>query len=861
MLELKTTLSEIEKALGVWNSVPPEVWKILWPLLLMTISSYPIIICISGLRTRFINTLDSLLLSLFIGLGYYTLVLSLLNAVLGIPVSALSFYILFFLTLGACIFIIHKNKIDWKVLWERKDWFLLAAMLAVVFFCGYTRFPNTLSYPDRLLDSDPYRHYPRTEAIVQTGDISRYEPHLAGQVPIFEVQGCYVLAAVISEVSGVDSWQVWKYGSLFMGILSIMAFYIFCAYFLPGRPRESIGIFASLVLAGIAVHITRTKMGFSVAWALPFLPLAFLMLLYSFRYSSVLYGCLFGLMFLFVGLSNMVPVSISVVFIFFYCFYEVIKRGLKFYKNKRFDYRDRLLKPFWGLAAGTLIFMTYILIWQITYAGASLTAISKGSSFENMNIMRGVMQREEAKEKDRVKNSRNTSSSYKFLSENIGWHNTLILNRYIGLDKLFAGIFTVLFFILYPSRRILYKSKDDDKTDGSWGDTMVFLLIILFVPLLHYCLLKNFMRPNTIEKEHLYNTTSILAKLKSDDPVIKKHLLPSLQGSFKSSLQNYPVNTSLSEQQQEELLGGLNHLIQNKSLFNESRKIPSDLDILRSKTRKLMENVQRGDDLIYINRLIIEDFFAGDIERRDLFGFIRIPTFTGRTYRYLIIPAFGLSLGIALFAYLIVSIASGGLFSLSKSVKVIRSNLGNKFSEPRQQGLIKLCLLSVVFIFISHNTLFSKGYGHWPPTSKPHEEKAFRWLSQNLPANSKMFAYWFQADFIGSYSYHAKNPVVSIMAGSSRRTGIRSNMWPPMEIDNLTIPETRSIADIKKYTEQKPGNYYVFKARFGPYIDFSKDPLFNLVLKYDDKKWGVVEIYELTTNDFLINKTNYEINE
>ncbi len=80
-----------------------------------------------------------------------------------------------------------------------------------------------------------------------------------------------------------------------------------------------------------------------------------------------------------------------------------------------------------------------------------------------------------------------------------------------------------------------------------------------------------------------------------------------------------------------------------------------------------------------------------------------------------------------------------------------------------------------------------------------------------------------------------------------------------MEIDNLNIPETRSIADIRKYSQENLGNYYVFKARFGPYLDFSSDPLFNLVLKYHDKRWGVVEIYELTTNSFLINESNYDI--
>jgi len=864
MLEIKSTILEIQKAIGVWEGVPIEIWNILWPLLLITISSYPIIICINQLRNRFTNTVDRLLLSLFIGLGYYTLMLSLLNALFKIPINKFSFYILFILTLVVCLFIIYTKKINWKISWDRKNWFLLAGILTIVFISGYSRFPNTLMYPDRLLDSDPYRHYPRTESIVRTGDISKYEPHLVGEVPIFEIQGCYVLAAVLSKVSNVDSWQVWKYGSLLMGIFSILSFYLFSAYFLPGKPRHSIGIFASLLLTGFAVHITRTKMGFSVAWALPFLPLAFLMLLWAFRYHSILFGCFFGIMFLFVGLSNMVPVSISVVFIFFYCLYELIKRTLKLFKKKELNYKHTFFRPFWGIAFGTLIFITYIFIWQTTYASSSLNAISKGSSFENRTIMQRVMQVEEQKEKNKAQNNENIRFTYKLLGENIGWHNSLILKRYIYLDKLFIGIFCVLFFIIYPSKKIVsaFSIKPENvKKDGSWRDTKVFLLIILFIPLVHYCLLKSFMRPNTLDKENLRNSSSIINKLKSDDPVILEHIIPLLPNTLISSLQKYKINTPLPEQLERDLLASLNQLIQRKSLFNESKKIPVDLDIFRSKTRKLMNNVQKGDDLSYINRLIIEDFFPREIEKRDLFGFIRIPTFTGRTYRYLIIPAFSLSLGIALFAYLLINIIPKYLYYLLSLVKKVKFSVEDDLNLPRPQRIIQNALLVLVFLFFSHQSLYSKGYGHWPPTSKHHEEEAYRWLSINLPRNSKIFAYWFQADFIGSYMYHAGNPISSIFAGNRRRTGIRSNIWPPMEIDNLKIPEVRSIDQIKKYSKENPDNYYIFKARFGPYLAFEKDPLFNLIAKYEDKKWGSVEIYELKTNKFLINKVKYRISE
>lgn len=863
MQEIKTIFSELEKAIGIWNEIPSDFWKILWPLLLMTLSSYPIVVCVKQLENKFTNIVDRLLLSLFIGLGYYTFLFALLNALFEFPINKISFYIIFSLTFLTGLFIIYTKKTNWRISWDRKTWYLLIGIFIVFFISGYSRYQNTLMYPDQLLDSDPYRHYPRTESIVQTGNISKYEPYLIGEVPIFEVQGCYVLAAILSSVSSVDSWQIWKYGSILMGIFSILSFYLFSAYFLPGRPSHFVGIISSLLLAGFSVHITRTKMGFSEAWAFPFLPLSYLMLLWSFRYNSILFGSLFGIFLLFVGLSNMVPVSISVVFIFVYCLYELIKRCWKFYYLRKTNLTYKVFRPFWGLLLGTFIFMTFIFIWQSTYAGASMKSISAGSSFENRSIMQNVISREESKEKNRAQKDKNIGLIYKFLGENIGWHNTMILDRYLDIDKLIYGILFFVFFLLIPFKDIAFLKSDSLQLkidEGMWKDTKVFLLIILFVPLAHYCMLKYFMRPNTLEQNDLKNTPSILNKLKSDEPIIIDYLYPLLPSSFKASLNKYETNDPIPTDLQSDLLLEFNNIIQRNFLFNESKGIPSDLNILRSKTRKLIEHVQIGDDISYINRLIIEDFFPNEIEKRDLFGFLRVPTFTGRTYRYLIIPAMSISLSIALSLYLIMKIVPTNLcFLLTLLNKIKNSEYNNAINKSGP--IIRNSLIVLIFLFFSNQALFSKGYGHWPPTPKQYEKKAYLWLSSNMPSGSKIFAYWFEADYIGAYSFREGNPLSSILAGNRTRTGIRSNMWPPIEIDNLKIPNIRSLNDIKKYTKENPGNYYVYKGRYGPYLDFDNDALFNLIATFEDKKLGDIEVYELNTNNLLIDKNNYRINE
>jgi len=165
-----------------------------------------------------------------------------------------------------------------------------------------------------------------------------------------------VLPAVISVLSGVDAWHLWKYGSLVMGALCMLGTYLLAKYSFRGN--WAAGVLAAAFLAASPIHVLRTNMGFSEAWALPFLPMAllsFLFLTEDLRYGHAFF---FGPSYTALAMANPIPAVFLVLVLSLY--------GLVMLAEKR--KRIRLVI---GIAISAAIFFGIVGIWAATYLGVS----------------------------------------------------------------------------------------------------------------------------------------------------------------------------------------------------------------------------------------------------------------------------------------------------------------------------------------------------------------------------------------------------------------------------------------------------------------------------------------------------------
>jgi len=153
----------------IWGGVPGGFWRVLWPLLLMSLSAYPLVVCWPVVRRAIPSRLDRWFLAPLMAMAYYTVVFIVLNGALRVPIGEFSFYVVCALTAAAGYGWMLRGGVEWKGQWRRSDWIVVAALAALTWLAGATRFETTVADPDRLLDSDPYRHHPRAEWIVQTG--------------------------------------------------------------------------------------------------------------------------------------------------------------------------------------------------------------------------------------------------------------------------------------------------------------------------------------------------------------------------------------------------------------------------------------------------------------------------------------------------------------------------------------------------------------------------------------------------------------------------------------------------------------------------------------------------------------------
>jgi hypothetical protein len=890
-------------AVGSWQGVPADFWGVLWPLTLMSVSAYPMVLGCRTLRDNITARLDRWLLAPLFGMAYYTLLLTVANALLGVPIGAVSFYLLFTLTSLVGYGWIARSRIDWKGHWQRRHWAVLVGLALVLLLAGATRFSMTLKYPERLLDSDPYRHFPRTEWIVETGDIAKWEPWLVGELPIYEVQGCYVLAALLATVGRVDAFWVWKYGSTLMGALSAAAFYLFAAYFVPGRPRRFVGLLAAGLVAAFAVHITRTNMGFSEAWSLVYLPAALLMLLWSFRFNSVAAGTLFGVFVLAIGASNMIPLTMATVFLLPYCAYQLVRRcaGALWRARRRSagslssgdppglaasHWVSDLARAFGGLVLGVVVFFTFIGIWQVTYAGVPMAVGAHAHSVSNMAIMKGVFARAEDKARRDAENDPNLPVAHRLLGKVLGWHNTNILERYMGHGKVAWGLLAVLLVVLVPVGRsgrappLPSPSRPRPTLGGEprdqWLDARVFLLLFSLITLAEFAVLPMLMRDDSLRMRDVLDGERLIQRLRAESSGATASMRRHLSKESLRLLSEHQVPVLGSERLLEALLTDLNRVIKGP-LLELDRAEFREVEF-RSKTRDLHGRSPEGDDQQYVNRLVIEDVFPEELARRDFMGF-RFRTYTGRTYRYLVMPAYALSLAMAVVLGMIVevlgSIPAWLRWRFTESQSASRESRQQRRARRRgdrenEKPLVgdgsgwgrvaralrwpldaRSTLVVLTFALVCNHLLHAKGFGNWPPTSKPSEEQALHWMVEHLPDDARIVCNWFNADFVRSYSARAGRPMLSLFAGNRRHTGVRLNIRAAVDGAGLEIPDLTSTRAILEYAKQNPGSYYVMKTRFGPWLPFERRPEeFSLIATFSAKEKPIetVQLFELATN-------------
>ncbi len=343
---------------------------------------------------------DRILLSLLTGIAFYTLFFLLAQGLFNLPLTKVTLWGVFALILAAGAGMeIYRRSRHLKTGFEQspdeesaseekpaaKPWRELMVLLAlglIFAFSLHVRLQNGLKYPDKLLDADPYRHHIRTEALIQTGYLSKFDPYLVGEVPIFELQGCYILAGVLGLAGPFTAWDLWAWGSQVFGALSILSLYLFTKLGLrsviaddigppprrkkgPAPPHlkaEEVATFIALIAAALwgasPVHILRTNAGFSEAYAIPMLAPA--LLFYLWAAESRIWGDFvwFGVFFTALAFINPVPAVFVVPFFAVHAVYVFVKT-----RDKRW---------IWGNLLAGGIFAACLLVWNWKFLATPL---------------------------------------------------------------------------------------------------------------------------------------------------------------------------------------------------------------------------------------------------------------------------------------------------------------------------------------------------------------------------------------------------------------------------------------------------------------------------------------------------------
>jgi hypothetical protein len=343
---------------------------------------------VPSLMHRLRGLLDVIILSFPLGASIITFLFIFLNAIFRIKLTQSNIWIFTVLLLLVLLLIIF-----WKALKQEKDFtrfrldfsnFKKGSTVFVFLLCIFSiglhlRLKETLRYPDRLLDADPYRHHIRTVGILETGMLSPWDPYIEGEIPIIEPQGCYALAAIISIYSRIDPWYIWKFGSILLGTYSIITTYLLAKYLFG--VNTFIGLASAAFISASPVHILRTNIGFSEPWGLLYLPITILFFFFLMTGSKwkISSAFLFGFFFTSIFIHNPVPSAFLVPLFSFYALYILIKRP-----GERF-------KVVGWLLLSSLIFFFFLILWANTYMGVSIAnGIFASGEHGSRNLQKGV---------------------------------------------------------------------------------------------------------------------------------------------------------------------------------------------------------------------------------------------------------------------------------------------------------------------------------------------------------------------------------------------------------------------------------------------------------------------------------------
>jgi hypothetical protein len=357
---------------------------------------------------------DRILLSLLTGIAFYTIFFLLAQGLTGLPLTAFTVWAVCAAVIIAGVVVeIYRRKKHRAVSFEQstasppkrnlmRDVGILCLLGMIFYFSLNIRLQNQLKYPDKLLDADPYRHHIRTEALIESGYLSKHDPYIIGEVPIFELQGCYILAGVLGVAGPFSAHQLWLWGSQVFGALSVISLYLFTKLAFrnvlegdigpPPRPRKKeppppglavdtvatfLGLMAACLLSASPVHILRTNAGFSEAYAIPLL--APTLLFYLWAAQSRVWGDFvwFGIFFSALAFINPVPAVFIVPFFLVYAVYVLIKT-----RDKRW---------LWGNILAGGIFFLALMVWNWKFLATPLfTGASATSQAGTSGILKAM---------------------------------------------------------------------------------------------------------------------------------------------------------------------------------------------------------------------------------------------------------------------------------------------------------------------------------------------------------------------------------------------------------------------------------------------------------------------------------------
>ena len=821
---LKTEMAFFRVFIDIYSRVPSRFWLTMWPLLLMAVAAYPVMIRFRILREVVHARVDRWFLAPLFGMGMFTMTLLALNAVLGVPIRTWTVYAVV-LAVGAVGWTLAlRQGVDWKGTWRHRHWFVAVAFLIILILGAFPRFRHTLGYPDRLCDSDPYRHYPRTEWIVQTGNIARHEPWLVGQAPIYEAQGCYVLAAAVSVASGCDSWHVWKYLSPFLGAWSALALYLLVAYLIPGRVNRLGGLLAAAGAAAFSVHLTRTNMGFSEPWALPFLPLTLLALIWTFRYRSFGAGVLFGLFYLFLAWSNMVPAVMLLGVMLPYCGWQLARwltwdifwalktpapgeGAVAPDQQTRPRWRVRLapwgwdfLKTYGGLLAAVGIFCVFLLIWNFTYAAIPLNKGARAHNEPTESAMAGSYGTYRTREIGKAKENPNYLATEEAKIAGKGAFALAAAKRLGSFDGEIALSFMALNVDMYIRWFNL-----------KWG------LLAFF-----FCMVMPWGRPPS-------------ALVEGADPEAPK-------GRWKVlALALAPWRS----------MGG----------WPRSQWLDTKVFLFCMVALPMLH--------LYYNEALVN---------------MGIVTFQSKLYRLLVLPAYGLSAVMAVAGAALIGVLSVTVWALATGVSsAVRSHMATRLAQEQERQarqarmekkkrrkagaprraeaaegadgpvlpvvvrpsqapkvvyrIVRDGLMLFAFAVVCYHTYHARGYGSWIPQTTPGEEQALRWIIPNLPERAVFFSEWYHADFIRTYTAEAGRPIPSVLSRirPDVLNGVQSTS-PPLEMPSIRT-EQAALDYIAMRRETEPDlNFYVYRSFYGPGYPSDTSAHFTLIGRWRDHK-------------------------